>query len=164
MFHSYFPMLYILHIDCLFLSGLFYVPKKTGIVHTWICEYSSVEKWHKIRHGIYFPKSKSWVAEQCVFPLVPLFCYSTNACDMFIHRDTFHMLAERSSTEISNSLFVLISLFTQALKYVFLVEPIWKCLWFNNWANNHFTQFLEVIIYQTVWLFLIILGFIYLHN
>lgn len=79
-----FPMLYILDLACFFLSILFYVPEKVGIVHTWIHENVSVEKWNKIRHayllGFISKKvnlGKSWGAEQCMVPLVPfvlLFC------------------------------------------------------------------------------------------
>lgn len=70
-----------------------------------------------------FPKKQilgSLGAEQCVVPSVPLFCYSINAYDVFIHQDTFQMSAQRNGS----ILFVLINLFTEGLKCIFLVEPI----------------------------------------
>lgn len=109
MFHSIFPMLSVLNLACFFLSMFFYVPKKTGIVHTWIHENVSVAKWNKIRHACLLGfisleanLGKSWGAEQCVVPSVALFSYSINACDVFIHQDTFQISPQRNGAEICN--------------------------------------------------------------
>lgn len=120
-----FPMLYILDLACFFLSVLFYVPEKAGVVHTWIHENVSVEKWNKVRHasllGFISQEGNLGGLNSVWYLWCLLFCYFMNACDMLKHRDTFQMSAERNGTEISNMLLVLISLFTQGLKCVVLV-------------------------------------------